>query len=144
MRTLLSAVLLFVSVAGVAAEKTVTKSAVPYSIARGIAGHSMFSVMSADLWGTGRGNPRLTSVQWNTTGFPDSVREAVSICYRRPGSIKDLGCKVIAPNSFGTIYDYNSERFAAGATIIIRHKADYSQTVSKPAGRDSVTFNFTY
>lgn len=144
MRTLLPAVLLFVSVAGVAGERSVTKSVAPYMLTRGIAGHSMFTVRSTDLPGVGLRDPILTSVQWNTTWFPSSQNEKATICYWRPGSVQDLGCKEIAPNSSGITFDYNAERFATGATIIIRHKADYAKTISNPAGRDTVTFNYRY
>lgn len=145
MRTLLPAVLLFVSVAGVAGEMSVTKSGVPSLMFRpGMAGISMFHVLSADMTGSHWGNPTLTSIDWNTTGFPSSSGERVEICYRRPATGVDTDCEPIRANAFGTIYKFNAHRFAAGASIIIRHRADAGPMNSRASGQNTVRFNFSY
>jgi hypothetical protein len=145
MRALLPAVLLFVSVAGVEGERSVTKSGVPSSMFRpGMAGISMFHVLSADFRGIGLADTTLTSIDWDTTGYPSSSGEKVEICYRRPASGTDTHCKEIAANSTGRIEEFNVHRFAPGAAIVIKHRASVGPMNSRPAGRNTVTFNFRY
>lgn len=145
MRRLLPAVLLFVSVAGVAGEMSVTKSGVPSTMFRpNVAGISMFHVTSADMRGSHWGDPKLTSIEWSTAGYPSSTGEWIDICYQRPASGTDTDCERVAPNSSGTIYKFNAHRFAAGAAIVIRHRAVQGPMHSRAAGRNTVRFNFSY
>ncbi|MDB6047332.1 MAG: hypothetical protein JWR17_78 [Pseudomonas sp.] len=145
MKRLLPAVLLCVSVAGVAAERSAYKSMTPYTILYpGVVGHSQFILSSSDLPGRGLLSPQLQSIKWRTTAFPNSTGEKVEICYVRPGSRTHTDCIDISKNSSGTVTEFNSFRFDVGSSVVIRHSATGGKNNSKPAGQDSVIYTYSY
>jgi hypothetical protein len=145
MRTLLPAVLFFVSMAGLAGEQTFTKSGVPSAMfGPSIPGVSTFDVTPADLRGSHSGDPKLTSIDWSTAAFPSSTGEWIEMCYQRPGSGTDTDCERVEPNALGRTYKFNGHRFAAGAALVIRHRAVDGPMQGRAAGQNTVTFNYSY
>lgn len=100
MRTLLPAVLLFVSMAGVAGEFSVTKSASPGFVykppQRGIA---VFHVQGNDYPRGAMTVSTLKRVDWSTTMYPNGKDEKVEICLVYFGK---EDCQPIWPNMSGS------------------------------------------
>ncbi|MDB6141394.1 MAG: hypothetical protein JWP80_438 [Pseudomonas sp.] len=140
MRTLLPAVLLFVSVAGVAGEFSVTKSMSPGSIykppQRGV---SVFHVQGNDYPRGAKTVSTLNRVDWSTTLYPTATNEKVEICLVYFGK---YDCQRIGLNMTGTTTFSTPFRYAS--FVVIRHKLETSVLNSRPAGQDTVRFNFSY
>jgi hypothetical protein len=140
-KKLMPLALLFVSLSGVAAEFSVTKSSTPYPISGGARGHSMHKLMSPD-YPTGQAmmNAHIKGISWNIASYPQSRGERAELCISRGGL--SLDCEDIQPGSVG--YLPKSEHWPYTAYILIRHKHESGPSVSRPSGVDSVTFHMSY
>ncbi|MFJ5296825.1 hypothetical protein ACIQAL_09900 [Pseudomonas sp. NPDC088368] len=141
-KKLLPLALVFVSMSGMAGEFSVTKSKMPYRIVVSPgAGGASFPIGYMDT--RPRAMYTLESIDWSTTGFPQSVGERVELCYAS-GSNPD-SCEEIAPNSSGTSYRFKGELFRPGSIAVIRHwSAAGGARNSQPSGEDRVRFNLSY
>jgi hypothetical protein len=140
MRTLLPAVLLLVSMAGVAGEFSVTKSAAPRSIYKpDIRGISVVNVPGGDYPRGAMMVSRLKSVDWSTTWYPNSTGETADICLVYGGH---YDCENIQANSTGSTTFKTPYRYSS--LVVIRHKTKAGVINSNPAGKDVVRFNFSY
>lgn len=141
-KKLLPLALVVVSMAGVAGEHSVTKSKMPHRIivSPGIGGAS-FPIGFVDT--RPRSSYTLDSIQWSTTGFPQSMGETVELCYGSGGNPDE--CEAIAPNSSGTTYRFRGKRFGAGSIAVIRHYSSAGTVRNiQPSGEDWVRFNLSY
>jgi len=142
--------LALVSSSSFAVDSSITKSATPNRIVVAKAGTGIvrFGVLSSDFPSDRSlifATKRLTSINWETTYYPDNVEKKVEICYYRPHrhSEPDL-CRPILPNSSGTVYDFNSLAFDTGASVVIRHVIEGGKNYGTAAGVDRVTINYSY
>ncbi|GAA0565070.1 hypothetical protein ACFQH5_01810 [Halomonas salifodinae] len=142
---LLSAV---ISTTALATDDTITKTASPGSmlvLSNGGVSLSQFGLTSSDFpSGTGTKTKTLTGIDWQTTWYPEAIGETLELCYFRPYSSTEVGCRPIPPNSSGTINDFNNQRFGNGAKVIIYHRAEDGSRVLQPAGQDTVTYHYSY
>ncbi len=140
MRTLLPAVLFFVSMAGVAGEFSVTKSASPGFVYKPpIRGVSVFHVLLNDYPRGAMTVSTLNRVDWSTTGYPNGTNEKVEICLV---NLPRYDCKPIRANSTGNTQFSTPFRYAS--FVIIRHKFESTETNHYPVGQDAVRFNLSY
>ncbi|WP_397451805.1 hypothetical protein [Pseudomonas sp. NA-150] len=146
MRTLLPAVLLLVSVSGaVMADQSITRSVTPFSITRpGVAGGAMYTMRMADFPGRGWKTPRLNSIQLRTTYFPNSIGETVEVCFMSVSQRGLNNCIDASPNALIKIERFNTQRFDVGVSLYVRHHAQDGKQNSRPAGQDTMTFNYSY
>ena len=141
-KKLLPLALMFVSVTGMAGEFSLTKSKAPHRIivSPGMGG-AAFPIGYMDT--RPRTSYTLESIEWSTTGFPQSVGETVQLCYGSGGNPDD--CDSIAPNSSGTSYRFRGKTFRAGSMAVIRHSSAVGGARnSQPSGEDWVRFNLSY
>jgi hypothetical protein len=140
MRTLLPAVLLFVSVSGVAGEFSVTKSNSPGHVYKPpTRGLSIFNMRPGDYPRGAEGVSILKSIDWNTTMYPSALSEGAEICLVY---FSQYDCKAIRPNSSGST-PFNA-RFRFTTMVMIRHSMKANVTNLNPAGQDMVKLNFSY
>lgn len=143
MRKLLPVALLFVSMSGVAAEFSVTKSMAPFSIYKpGYKGISVHQVMGVDYPRGAKTVSRLKSISWSTTLYPNATDETVELCYLALGTVET--CRPISPNSSGETKEFNHLPYEYVTRVIIKHSIKSGPLNSKPAGQDSVRFNLSY
>ncbi len=140
MRTLLPAVLLFVSMAGVAGEFSVTKSASPGYVYKAFTrGVSVFRIQGNDYPRGAKTVSALNRVNWSTTYYPKATVERAQICLVNIGREE---CQPIQANSTGSTQF--STPFRYESFVVIRHKFESTEANHNPAGRDTVTFNLSY
>jgi hypothetical protein len=140
MRTLLPVVLLFVSVAGVAGEFSVTKTMSPGFVYKPpTKGISVFRVQGTDYPRGAKTVSTLNRVDWSTTWYPNGTTEKVEICLVYSSQ---YDCETIRANSTG--YTTFSTPFRYASFVVIRHEFETSVLNSKPAGQDTVRFNLSY
>nr|WP_163503196.1 hypothetical protein [Halomonas socia] len=90
----------------------------------------------------------LTSIEWQTTWYPDAIGLNVELCYFLPNLSSPIGCVAVNPNSSGSTAFFSGQRFDIGSKVELVYAAG-SATGTLPrqienAGNDSVTFNFSY
>ncbi|MBC3954849.1 hypothetical protein [Pseudomonas triticifolii] len=144
MKKLLPVALLFVSVASVAADFSVTTTRTPTSIMG--PGHSAFTRHQLRLSEYARGaamNSRLRGISWSATIFPESTGEEAKICYRRDG-VNETACRAITPGERDSTDAFNHLGFSYATDVLIKHKAANGPWKSNPVGPESVTFHLTY
>jgi hypothetical protein len=141
-KKLMPLALVFVSLSGVAGEYSVTMADTPNLITiPGGTGLSVYTVRSTDI--QSRTLAKVVSIDWNTTGYPQSIGENVEICFRVLGG--RTICEPIAPNSSGTVYSFAGQSFYPGAGVNIRHTTQVGGARnSRPSGQDMVRFNLRY
>jgi len=137
-----------VSTTALATDATITKTASPGTmlvLSNGGVSMSQFGLISSDFpSGTGTKTKTLSGIEWQTTWYPEAIKETLELCYFRPYSSAEVGCKEIQPNSSGTINDFNNQRFGNGAKVIIYHEAEDGSRILYPAGQDVVTYRYSY
>lgn len=150
-KTLIAAFVLlstFVSTAVLATDGSITKTVSPGSmlvLSNGGVSQSQFGLVSSDFpSGTLPNRKTLTAIEWQTTWYPGAVGETLELCYFRPYSSTEVGCRPIQPNSSGTIYDFNDQRFDNGSKVVIYHRAQGGSGVLQPSGQDVVTYRYSY
>ncbi|WP_141439662.1 hypothetical protein [Vreelandella titanicae] len=137
-----------ISINAHATDASITKSVSPGSmlvLPNGGTRMSQFGLISSDFpRGTLPKRKTLTSIEWQTTWYPEGEGETLELCYFRPYSRTEVGCRAIQPNSSGTINDFNNQRFDNGAKVTIFHRVNGGRDVIQPVGQDIVTFRYTY
>lgn len=108
-------------------------------------GFSTFNVLSTDIpAGTLTLPKKLLGIQWSTTYYPKTIRDAVELCYYRPFS-SEKTCQDIQPSSSGTLDFFNDQAFGHGSKVVINHSVLGGEPpFARPAGVDSVTFKYQY
>jgi len=86
----------------------------------------------------------LREIEWNSTCYPNNTGETVELCYHRPYTTVPVGCIKINPNSSGRTNAFNNQPFGLGTDVFIRHHIQGGQFPGAPAGKDSVTFYYSY
>jgi hypothetical protein len=134
--------LILTSVSAMAGEYSVTKVDTPNRIVvPGGTGLSVYTIGSRDIHSRHFGS--VSSIEWSTTSYPQSVGEKAELCFRVFKG--ETRCVPIAPNSSGVSHDFINESFWPGAGLNIRHTTQAGGARnSKPAGQDTVTFNVMY
>ncbi|GGW42344.1 hypothetical protein [Vreelandella hamiltonii] len=98
--------------------------------------------------GTTLPRKELTSIEWQTTWYPDAIGLSVDLCYFLPNLSSPVGCVAVTPNSSGSTTFFSGQRFDIGSKVEFVYEAE-SATGTLPrqienAGNDSVVFNFQY
>ena len=108
-------------------------------------GFSTFNVSYTDIpTGTLTLPKKLIGIQWSTTYYPKTIRDAVELCYYRPFS-SERTCQDIQPSSSGTFDIFNDQAFGHGSKVVINHSVLGGEPpFARPAGVDSVTFKYQY
>lgn len=142
-RKLLPLALMFVSISGVAAEASVTKTATPNSLSR-ISGKaiSMHRVSGTDYPRGSSMSAALVGVSWSATSYPQSIGEFAELCMKRQGEQED--CHSITPGSSGFTQVFNNSLLGYASYIMIKHGQTGGPARSLPAGSNSVTFHLSY
>ena len=144
MKKLLPVALLFVSVASVAADFSVTTTRTPINIMG--PGHNAFTRHQLKLSEYPRGaamSSRLRRPSWSATVFPESTGETAEICYRR-GGVHNSHCEPITPGLSGSTELFNKYGYSYATDVLIRHRAEEGPWSSKPLGTESVTFHLSH
>ena len=148
MKKVIALALILVSANGFAADQSLSKTATPPRIVVAKDGSAMaqFWVHSRDFSAPGMllAKKRLTSIEWQTTYYPDNLNEEVQICYTEPGRIDPALCRVIDKNSSGSTEVFNQLNFDKHARITIRHSVKGGRNSGAPAGSDSVIINYSF
>ncbi|NBB12522.1 hypothetical protein [Pseudomonas sp. SLFW] len=142
-KKLLPLALVFVSMSGMAAEMSVTKTGTPGPLSR-ISGKqtTVHRVGVTDAPATVRRNGAIVGVSWSLASYPQSVGEQVEICMNRLGAQED--CRFITPGTRGTTHEFDHPVLGYATFITIKHSQKSGPPLSHPVGVDAVTFHIKY
>ena len=97
---------------------------------------------------SGLSRKRVTTIEWQTTWYPDAIEQSAELCYFRPYSSGPVGCIDVPFNSSGSTTRFNGQRFDAGAKVQLVYRANSATGILPrhvvPAGNDRVVFHFSY
>jgi hypothetical protein len=147
MKILLSLIFLVISAPSFATNASFTKTATPgvIIITNGGTGLATFFASSTDFPSGALTKPKtLLGIDYTTTLYPNNQPENVKLCYYRPYTGTYVGCVVILPNSSGTITTFNNQLFDVGTEVVIFHSLVGGPQPASPAGKDTVTFRYSY
>ncbi|WP_124356216.1 hypothetical protein [Pseudomonas synxantha] len=130
-----------------AEEKMISKTVTPTVInviSIGGTGLAIFSLSPSDFPAGSFGVPKqLLGIDWNTTSYPENIKESVELCYSRPYNTAQRTCVPIWPGSSGTSTDFNDQPFGQGAGVTIKHHVlGGGARLGYPAGSDTVTVRY--
>ncbi|WP_135310956.1 hypothetical protein [Pseudomonas nabeulensis] len=113
-------------------------------LSEGGVGVATLGIVSSDFpSGKSGGLKKLLGIEWTTTSYPQNLNEQVKLCYYRPYNTAQQTCDWIQPNSSGTTFTFNDQKFGNGAGVIIYHNVQGGGArIGYPAGSDSVTFRY--
>ena len=147
MKHLLTILILASSATATAADYSITKAASPGNII--LAGGKGSATSSHHVYhndlksGTALKLKRLKGIQWKTTHYPGYQSEQVEMCFFRPYASNHAGCVKLAPNSFGTVPNFNNERFDKGVSVRVTHSVSAGPRTGRPAGSDKIVFQYS-
>lgn len=97
---------------------------------------------------SGLSSKRVTTIEWQTTWYPEAIEQSVELCYFRPYSRNHVGCIQVSPNSSGSTTHFSGQRFNEGTEVQLVYRAKSATGVLPrhvaPAGKDRVVFHFSY
>jgi hypothetical protein len=146
-KMLLPFFLLLISAPGFAVTASITKTATPsvVIVTTGGVGLSTFFTSYSDFpSGTAFKPKSLLGIDWQTTSYPNNPNELVELCYFLPYTANPVRCDRITRNSSGTDIGFNQQTFGLGVEVMIRHSTNGGPQPAYPAGRDTVTFRYSY
>jgi hypothetical protein len=117
-----------------------------FIVATGATSLKSLQVLTADVSGSGSGAKNITSVVYNLKAFPaNGGVETVEICYSRPYSSSIGNCVAVVPGSSGSLTNFNSLTFGAGAAVWVRHIMNGgTYPATAPSTPDVITINWKY